>query len=330
VATSSVCGTSAGAILAGLVDVRELGTFLLAGLACFVGACAPPVKATGSGKLSPGQLAELWIDPGPQPRNLKNGVADGEAPPVVEGRYEVLSRDVAGFSITYRVRDEHGRQWHVKIGPEAQTEVTTSRIVWALGYHQLPSHFIERWIAVDHGKGQLIGGGRFRPHDLGLKSRGTWSWQRNPFVGSKPYNGLLVLMMVLNSTDLKNENNELYDVVGEARENAREWYVIKDLGASLGETGRMDPRRGWIDGFEREPFITGLSEGRVAFGFRGRHQELLQNIGVDDVHWTCERLRKVTDTQWTDAFRAGGFTEDQTTRYVARIKQKVNEGLALR
>jgi hypothetical protein len=307
--------------------VRSFAVVLFACAASVASACAPAVKATGKGAPTSAELAELWVDPGPRARNLGNGVAADDPAPVVDGRYEVLSRDVAGFSITYRVRDEQGRQWHVKIGPEAQTEVTTSRIVWALGYHQLPSHFVERWIAVDHGKGRLIGAGRFRPHDLGLKSRGAWSWQQNPFVGTKPYNGLLVLMMVLNSTDLKNDNNELFDVVAEPRESAGRWYVVKDLGASLGETGRMDPRRGWVDGFEREPFITGVSNGRVAFGFRGRHQELLKNIGVDDVRWTCERLRKITDRQWKDAFAAGGFTEEQTARYMTRIRQKIDEGL---
>jgi len=322
--------TSAGAILAGLVSVARIVALILAAGAFLAAACAPAVKPTGSGAPGSDQLAELWVDPGTQIRNLRAGVAHDDPAPAAEARYDVVSRDVAGFSITYRVRDERGHEWHVKIGPEAQTEVTSSRIVWGLGYHQLPSHFVERWIAVDHAKGQLIGGGRFRPHEMGLKSAGTWSWQRNPFVGSKPYNGLLVLMMVLNGTDLKNDNNELYDVVGERREGARRWYVVKDLGASLGETGRMDPRRGYVDGFEREPFVTGVSHGRVTFGFRGRHQELLDHIDVDDVRWTCERLRRLTDNQWKDAFRAGGFTDEQTARFVARIKQKIDEGLALR
>jgi len=293
-------------------------------------ACAPAVKATGSGAPTPAQLAEFWIDPGPQPRDLTTGVADGEPKPAADARYEVVSRDTRGFSITYRVRDERGREWNVKIGPEAQTEVVASRIVWALGFHQVPSFFVERWIAVDHAHGQMIGGGRFRPHDLHLKSRGTWSWQRNPFVGTRPYGGLLVLMMILNSTDLKNENNELYDVVGESREGAHRWYVVKDLGASLGETGRMDPRRGYLEGFERERFITGVKDQHVTFAFRGRHQELLDGIGVADVHWVCERLKKMTDRQWSDAFRAGGYTDEQRTRFVARIRQKIEEGLALR
>ena len=73
-----------------------------------------------------------------------------------------------------------------------------------------------------------------------------------------------------------------------------------------------------------------LAHGRVRFAFRGRHQELLNDIGVADVKWTCERLRKITDRQWRDAFGAGGYTDEQTARYVARIRQKVEQGLALR
>jgi hypothetical protein len=293
-------------------------------------ACAPPVKRTGAAAPTPAQMAELWIDPGPTPRNLFDGPGGSDAPrPVSDASYDVISRDIGGFSITYRVRDKSGREWSVKVGPEAQTEVVASRIVWALGYHQLPTHFVERWIAVDKAKGSMLGGARFRPHELGLKSLGEWSWQENPLVGTLPYNGLLVMMMVINSTDLKNQNNTLYQVIGEPREKAPRWYVVKDLGASLGETGRMEPRRGYIDGFEREPFIVGVDAGRMRFGFRGRHQELIANITAEDVRWTCERLRRVSDRQWHDAFRAGNFSEEVTRRYVARIQQKIEQGLAL-
>jgi len=275
-------------------------------------------------------MAEFWIDPDGRPRDLFAGPpSPAVARPQRDARYEVLDRDVRGFSITYRVRDARGRIWHAKIGPEAQTEVVASRIVWAVGFHQVPSYFVERWIAVEKSKGALLGGARFRPHELGLKSLGTWSWQQNPFVGTRPYNGLLVLMMILNSTDLKNDNNELYAVEGPRREAVARWFVVKDLGASLGETGRMDPRRGDIDSFEREPFIRRVDAGSVRFGFRGRHQELLARIGVEDVRWMCERVRRITDRQWRDAFRAGNFSDDVASRYIARIRQKVDEGLRL-
>jgi hypothetical protein len=280
-------------------------------------------------------MAQFWVEPAQNRRDLFQGPPGiDSARPESDARYEVIERDARGFSITYRVRDARQRVWNVKVGPEAQTEVVTSRIVWALGYHELPSYFVERWIAVEKKgtpKGSLLGGARFRPHDLGLKSLGPWSWQGNPFVGTREYNGLLVLMMVLNSTDLKNDNNELYETSGSStRDGASRWFVVKDLGASLGETGRMDPRRGDITSFEREPFITGVDEGRVRFGYRGRHQELLERIGPEDVVWTCERLQKLTDRQWRDAFRAGNFSEDVTGRYVARIRQKIDEGMKLK
>ena len=277
-------------------------------------------------------MAELWIDPGPTARDLFDGPRGGLRQPLrpqADTRYDIVKRDTRGFSITYRVRDEGGREWNVKIGPEAQTEVVTSRIAWGLGYHQLPSYFVERWIGVDHANGQQFGGGRFRPEEPALKSVGEWEWQKNPFVGTRPYQGLLALMMILNSTDLKNPNNEVFEVQGEAREVARRWYVVKDLGASLGATGRFDPPRGNIEAFEHEAFIIGASNGRVTFGYKGRHQELLRAIGPDDVRWTCERLQKLTDRQWRDAFRAGGFTEEVTARFIARIRQKIDEGLRL-
>ena len=294
-------------------------------------ACAPDVKRVGAPP-SATRMAEFWIDPAGERRDLFDGPPSiDRLRPRTDERFEVLERDPRGYSITYKVRDARQRVWNVKIGPEAQTEVVTSRILWALGYHALPSYFVERWVAVEKSKGAVLGGARFRPHDLGLTSQGTWSWQESPFVDTPPYRRLLALMMILNSTDLKNENNELYQVNGPARERASRWYVVKDLGASLGETGRMDPRRGDIDSFEREPFIRGVgTDGVVRFAYRGRHQELLDHIRVEDVRWVCERLQKIPDAQLREAFRAGHFDQDVTARYLARIHQKVDQGLALR
>lgn len=293
-------------------------------------ACAlPAVKPTGNGQPSRAELSQLWVDPGPTPRNLDRGVGGNHDRPETDATYDVLSKDTRGFSITYRVKDRHGAEWNVKIGPEAQTEVVASRILWAVGYHQVPSYFVERWIAVEHARGQMLGGARFRPRDLEMHSKGSWSWQRNPFVGTREYNGLLSLLMLINSTDLKNDNNELYELDGESREQATRWYVVKDLGASLGETGRVDPRRGYLDGFERQPFLAGHDGQFVRFDYRGRHQELLRQIPIDHLKWACQRVLAITDRQWRDAFTAGNYDEAATARYVTRIRAKAQEGLAL-
>jgi len=214
-------------------------------------------------------MAEFWIEPGAERRDLFGGPRAVDAlHPEPDARYEVLERDTRGFSITYHLRDARGREWHAKIGPEAQTEVVASRIVWGLGYHEVPSYFIERWIAVEKSKGSVLGGARFRPRELGLKSLGSWSWQQNPFVGTRPYNGLLVVMMILNG-------------------------------------------------------------GFVRFAYRGRHQELVDRLSADDVRWACERVQRLSNRQLRDAFRAGNFGDEIASRFIARIRQKADEGLRI-
>ena len=281
-------------------------------------------------------MAEFWIDPGSAPRDLFDGPpAEGHVRPAtdVDG-FHVVKRDTGGFSITYRVRDDARREWSVKIGPEAQTEVVASRIVWALGYHEVPSYFVERWIAVDHAKGAMLGGAPVPPAStLGLKSRGEWSWQENPFVGTRPYSGLLALMMILNSTDLKNREQRGLRGRRRARASgARRWFVVKDLGASLGETGRFDPRRGYIDGFEREPFITGVrARLRAVSRSAAATRSCSQHISVDDVRWI---VRAAAAADRSAMARRVSRRQLQRRRHGALRRadhgRKSTEGLALR
>jgi hypothetical protein len=44
----------------------------------------------------------------------------------------------------------------------------------------------------------------------------------------------------------------------------------------------------------------------------------------------CERLQRLSDRQWRDAFRAANYSDETTARYVARIRQKITQGLELR
>jgi hypothetical protein len=65
-------------------------------------------------------MAELWIDPGSTPRDLFDGPRGGLREPLrpqADTRYDIVQRERRGFS-TYRVRDEAGREWNVKIGPD--------------------------------------------------------------------------------------------------------------------------------------------------------------------------------------------------------------------
>ena len=237
------------AMLANAQSIVAVLGLTIAWPACVMG--RHPVR---TGTPSPDQVSQLWVDTTRQPRSPR-WPGCRRPKPADEARYDIVEIDTRGYSGTSEgcVRPRVERQtW-----TQAQPEVVTSRILWAVGYHQLPAFFVDRWTAYDTKRklGALRGGARFRPHELGLKSEGVWAWERNPFVGTRPLNGLLALMMLLNSTDLKTDNNEMYRVESGAREGASRWFIVKDLGATLGETGVMDPRRGYLEGFEREPFV---------------------------------------------------------------------------
>ena len=67
----------------------------------------------------------------------------------------------------------------------------------------------------------------------------------------------------------------------------------------------------------------------MAFDYHGIHGKLVDSVTPDQVRWACEPLSRLSDRQWEDAFRAGGFTPEQGGRYIRKIKTKLAQGLAL-
>jgi hypothetical protein len=292
-------------------------------------ACATPMVSTLAEPPTPVQLAELWVDPEPD-RDLFWGVGGKRLAPDPDAVYTVTEIKREGFSRGYTVVDPGGREWSAKFPPEAQTEVVASRLLWGLGYHQPPIYYLESWRAHKAHSHNPQQPARFREADPdlhGLDAEDTWSYYRNPFVGTPQLSGLLVLHVMLGNSDLKDDNNRIYELE-EPLESASRWYVARDLGQSFGRTGWRAPRND-LPVFEKTPFILSVAEGLVTFDYRGRHRSLFSNITPADVRWISERLDALTDRQWSDAFRAGGYDEPTAERFIRRMKQKVQEGLAL-
>ena len=276
------------------------------------------------------ELAELWK----APVNIADadffyGSWGREHAPDPADTYRFLRSNTSDNNPGMKVADSAGRQWDVKQAShdrsralEGPIEVVVSRILSGIGYHQPPVYYLPSFMLRDTFGERIEPGGRFRLHGGSLEDHGSWSWQQNPFVGTRPYNGLLVILIMLNSSDLKNSNNALYEV-RTGKERLR-WFVVRDLGIALGSTGRVSPPRGDIDAFEEHGFITGVESGFVTFDYRGDHEELIQRrITPDDVRWAGELLGRITYRQWRDVFRAGGFDEDTASRFIARLQLKV-------
>jgi hypothetical protein len=295
--------------------------------------CTAKVRPTMPPSAAP--LTELWQPPADiQSRDLFYGPWGGERAPDPDAAYTLVERKHQGTNPGVTVRDPRGREWHVKQPPhndqgaEGPIEVTLSRLLAAVGYHQPPVYFVPAFSIADARGTHREPGGRFRLTEKSLHHAGTWSWQQNPFVGTRPYQGLLVMLMMFDSSDLKNDNNALYDLRG-PNDSVEHWYVVRDLGTALGETGRLAPQRGDADIFEREPFITGVKDGIVQFNYHGWHKELFARISPDDVAWACAALAQLSGRQWSEAFRAGGFDPALADRFIGRLHQKIAEGRRL-
>jgi hypothetical protein len=295
--------------------------------------CTPKVQPTMPPWEAP--LAEFWQRPNDlASRDLFYGPWGKERAPDPDATYTFVARKQHGTNPGVIVLDPVGREWHVKQPPhndqgaEGPIEVTLSRVLSAVGYHQPPVYFLPSLSIADTKGTHAEPGGRFRLDEPSLKHAGTWAWQQNPFVGTRPYQGLLVMLMMFDSSDLKNENNALYEVKKHGGGVDR-WYVVRDLGTALGETGRLAPQRGNPEIFEREPFITGVKNGFVEFNYHGWHQELVKRISPMDVAWASEWLGQLSDQQWSDAFRAGGYEPALADRFIGRLHQKIAEGRRL-
>jgi hypothetical protein len=308
-------------------------TSAIVAIALLTASCAGrTVVTTPAAPVSASQMAEFWVDPGETPRDLFWGVGGEKFAPARDAVYKFVAKDETGFSASYDVTDPNGLEWSAKIGPEAQTEVVVSRILWGLGYHQPPTYYLPSWTLDPEGaSNRTESEARFRPKLPQLdRQKEYWNWAENPFSGTPQLKGLLVIMLMLNGTDLKDDNNSIY-VLKEPWDGASRWFVVRDVGAALGETGKFYPRRNWIEGFEKAGFIEGVEKnGRIDFDYDGRHQELLSMITAADVHWAAERMQRLSDQQWRDAFRAANYAEPITDRYVRKIKQKIAQAMAFR
>ena len=247
--------------------------------------------------------------------------------------YRFVAEKKTGTNPGYDVRDSQGRLWSVKLGDEAQSEVTASRVLWAIGFHQPPTYYVERW-RLSGAAESAPPPGRFRLEVPSHEVIGEWSWYENPFIGSREFAALITVNLLLNNWDLKTSNNKIYIVARNSGVRERQ-YIVRDLGASLGQARQprvltwfpfMRHKQGsknHLEDFEAQGFVKAADGETVEFDYRGLDKALASSVTPADLRWTCELLSRLSERQWLDAFRAGGYTVDQRSRYARTIQAKI-------
>jgi hypothetical protein len=303
-------------------------------VALAVGACASakrPVEKPSEAD----PAASLWAAPDNlAARDLVYGPWGRERAPNPKATYKLAALKHSGVNRGMTVVDDRGREWSVKqpypgrLDDEGPVEVTLSRLLSAVGYHQPPVYYLRTFLLEDDWGTRIEAGGRFRLKERALDEEGEWRWEDNPFVGTRPYQGLLVLLMMFNSTDLKNSNNSLYEYERAGR--VERWYVVRDIGAALGDTHQLAPRKNHPQTFERSPFILGVGGGHVQFAYNGWYKNLVRDrVSPQDVVWASNLLGRLTGKQWDEAFRAGGYEPEIADRFIRQLRARIAEGRAL-
>src|SRR5207253_723195 len=147
----------------------------------------------------------LWEAVNISEQNLFFGPGGEEMRPDLS-RITFIEEEKGGYSTKYRVKDGAGNVWVAKVGKEAQSETASVRLISALGYKTEINY-----LAPEHtnpGKGTFTNV-RLEARPEGVKRLREWEWKKNPFVGTKQLQGLIIMMSLLNNWDLKNANNKI-------------------------------------------------------------------------------------------------------------------------
>ena len=279
--------------------------------------------------------AVLWVEPTDlATRDFFYGPWGKENAPDPAETFRLVETKHSGVNLGMTVKDSQDREWSVKtpypggLDSEAPVEVAVSRLLSGVGYPQPAVYFLPAFRLKDDLGTRTMVGGRFRLKDKKLTDEGSWQWEENPFIGTKPYQGLQVILMMLNSTDIKNANNTLYQ--RRTGDLVEQWYAVRDVGAALGDYDRFTPRKGHIDAFEKTPFINGVNNGHVDFAYKGWYRRFIEDrITPADVEWASNLLGRLSDKQWDDVFRAAGYEPAIASRFIAKLQEKIQEGKSL-
>jgi hypothetical protein len=270
----------------------------------------------------------LWRVRDPAGLNLADGPGGDAMRPTVR-RLRLVKEEKGGWSKKYRVLDSRGREWVAKLGKEAQSETAATRLVWAAGYETEITYLVPRVTIPGKGTFENV---RFEARPKNVKRLDEWSWEKNPFTGTRELDGLKVLMVLINNWDLKDENNVVIHApgAGELR------YTISDLGATFGKTGgggpfwRLTRSRNDPKDYADSKFIDKVEDGYVDFHFTGVNKGVFEKVPVEHARWIGQRLSRLTDGQLHAIFRAANYTPAETRLLARIVRARIEELASLR
>ena len=295
--------------------------------------------------------ASLWRDPGNiAEKDMLYGDGGKDGQPVAP--FKFVSEDMSGTNPKFDVEDANGKKWRVKLAEEARPEVVASRLLWAVGYYVNDDYLlhvatiqgldVKRGAKLVHNGDQVIDARFSRKPGKDTKIA-IWEWKTSPFRDTREFNGLRVMMAVLNSWDLKDVNNAVYI----NKKTGHQTFLVSDIGATFAtnslETSRAKDK-GNVDSYVNSKFITHTTPTTVDFGTPSAPTGVLLKTGGvlaadyvkrrgfdwigndiprEDARWIGSMLGQLSHEQLVDAFRAGNFPPESIDQYVSVLESRI-------
>ena len=294
---------------------------------------APGARAQATSAGAP----RLWRDPGPiAARDLLWG--SGAAASAPKPPFKFLEEDKGGSQPKVTLTDARATTWDVKFGVEVSAEIASNRLLWALGYLVEEMHFVPSGTiggvtglkrAAKHiGPDGRFTRARFRRVDPALRrSEEPWTFQQNPFLGTKELSGLVILMNLINNWDIdKALNNRV--LVATLPDGASERrFIVSDLGATFGKMGgSMGQKTKWnLKDYIAEDFIERVRDGKLQLDYEGFESKGLGEVPLDHARWFMALLAQLTPSQLRAPFEAAGATSAEVDGYSKRLASKIAE-----
>jgi len=303
-----------------------------------------PEKRTNGSKSIGKKAPVLWRQPSDiRTRNLFYGLGGEAGQP--RAPFHFIEEDKGGSNPKFAIKDACGIRWKVKLGEEARPETAATRLLWAAGYftdidYYLPNFHVAGLPKLSRGMKYVspdgtIHGGRF---ERSFKKVDDWSWFDNPFIGTREFDGLRVMMALVNNWDLKPENNAIYSL------NDRELrYAVSDLGGTFGKTGGGWTRsKGDVDDYYHSKFIDKMNDKDVDLVIHNRPpipyavavpyyvnrvkmEKVSEDIPRSHARWIGHHLAQLSNRQISDAFRAAGYTLFEVDGYTRKVRERINQ-----
>lgn len=276
------------------------------------------------------RIPVLWTDPGHLgARDLFWGSGSPERPP--RPPFSFVEEDTDGTQPKLIVRDAAGREWTAKFGEEMHAGIAASRFVGAFGYITDELYFVKDGTitgltspgraAEFVGPDGTFARASFRLRDArAARADERWTFEENPFVGSRELAGLAVLMTMIANWDIKGtRNNRILE------DGMRDLYIVSDLGATFGRMGAFPmPRSKWnVEDFGEEGFIDGVDGGFVDLDYDGYGG--IGKVPLAHARWFAGLAAQLTDEQLRDAFRGAGASPAEIHAFAAHMRARIDE-----